>query len=69
MKKVVGIGACVLDTLIECDKYPIEDRKVPASKVVKTGGGPVANALVVLAKLGIEAEFWVVYPIIAMEIF
>lgn len=57
MKKVVGIGACVLDTLIECDKYPIEDRKVPASKVVKTGGGPVANALVVLAKLGIEAEF------------
>ena len=27
MKKVVGLGACVLDTLISCDKYPVEDTK------------------------------------------
>ena len=57
MKKVVGVGACVLDTLIECPKYPLEDKKCPANKIVKTGGGPVANALVVLAKLGIDTEF------------
>ena len=37
MKKVVGVGACVLDTLIECSKYPLEDKKCPANKIVKTG--------------------------------
>lgn len=57
MKKVVGIGASVLDTLIECDKYPKEDIKYRANNAFRTGGGPVANALVVLAKLGIDAHF------------
>lgn len=57
MKKVVGVGACVLDTLIECNAYPTEDKKYRANSVKKTGGGPVSNALVVLAKMGIESEF------------
>ena len=57
MKKIVGVGACVLDTLIECDNYPIEDKKFRANSILKTGGGPVANALVVASKLGIETEF------------
>ncbi len=56
MKKVVGLGACVLDTIIECDKYPIEDTKQKADKVFLSGGGPVGNALVVISKLGVEAE-------------
>ena len=30
MKKVVGLGACVLDTLISCDTYPTEDKKQKA---------------------------------------
>ena len=30
MKKVVGLGACVLDTLICCDTYPTEDKKQKA---------------------------------------
>jgi len=34
MKKVVGLGACVLDTLIDCDKYPIEDTKQKAENIV-----------------------------------
>lgn len=57
MKKVVGIGACVLDTLIECDFYPKEDVKYRAKKTVKVGGGPVANALVVMAKFGVDTHF------------
>lgn len=57
MKKVIGLGACVLDTLIECDNYPKEDIKYRANSATRTGGGPVANALIVVAKFGLQAEF------------
>lgn len=57
MKSVVGLGACVLDTLIECEKYPDEDIKSKAGKIVKTGGGPVSNALVTMSGLGIRSVF------------
>lgn len=56
MKKVVGLGACVLDTLINCDKYPKEDTKQKAESVFLAGGGPVGNALVVMSKLGVETQ-------------
>lgn len=56
MKKVVGLGACVLDTLINCDKYPIEDTKQKAENIFLSGGGPVGNALVVTSKLGVATE-------------
>lgn len=56
MKKVVGLGACVLDTLISCDKYPCEDTKQKAESVFVSGGGPVGNALVVMSKLGLSAS-------------
>ena len=57
MKKVVGVGACVLDTLIECDRYLVEDKKTRANKIIRTGGGPVANALVAISKMGVKSEF------------
>jgi sulfofructose kinase len=56
MKKVVGLGACVLDTLISCDSYPAEDKKQRAESIFLSGGGPVGNALVVISKLGVKAE-------------
>ena len=56
MKKVVGLGACVLDTLINCDKYPKEDTKQKAESIFLSGGGPVGNALVVISKLGVNTE-------------
>ncbi len=56
MKKAVGLGACVLDTLINCEKYPAEDTKQKASGIFLSGGGPVGNALVVMSKLGLKAE-------------
>ncbi len=52
MKKIVGMGACVYDTLISLEKYPKEDTKVKGDKIVVSGGGPVGNALVVASKLG-----------------
>ena len=57
MSKVVGLGACVLDTLINCDKYPTEDTKQRAQSIFLSGGGPVGNALLVASRLGINAEF------------
>lgn len=56
MKKVVGFGACVLDTLIYCSSYPTEDTKQKAEGIALSGGGPVGNALVVMSKLGVSAE-------------
>ena len=56
MKRIVGLGACVLDTLINCNKYPTEDTKQKAESIFLAGGGPVGNALVVISKLGVKAE-------------
>ncbi len=56
MNKIVGLGACVYDTLIKCPTYPDEDSKLKADDVFVSGGGPVGNALVVASKLGAQAE-------------
>lgn len=56
MKKIVGLGACVVDTLIRCDSFPTEDTKHRASSIKKAPGGPVTNALVIASRLGADAE-------------
>ena len=56
MKRIVGLGACVLDTLITCDKYPKEDTKQKAEHIFLAGGGPVGNALVIAQKLGVQTD-------------
>jgi len=56
MKRVVGLGASVVDTLISCKEFPTEDTKFRASSVKKAAGGPVCNALVVMSRLGTSAE-------------
>ncbi len=56
MKKIVGFGACVYDTLIECEKFPVEDTKLKADNISVSGGGPVGNALVVASKLGVKTS-------------
>ena len=48
MKTVVGLGACVFDTLIECKEFPKEDTKLKAENTFISGGGPVGNALVIM---------------------
>lgn len=56
MKRVVGLGANVWDTLIRCREFPAEDKKTRAEEILHVGGGPVGNALVVMSRLGVEAE-------------
>ncbi len=57
MTKIVGIGACVMDTLITVPEYPSEDTKMRASGLKAAGGGPVATGLVAASKLGVSAGF------------
>lgn len=57
MKKIVGIGACVMDTLVTVPQYPEEDTKLRAENTKQAGGGPTATGLVAAAKLGESAAF------------
>ena len=59
MKKyrVVGIGACVMDTLIHVPNYPREDTKMRALSSGAAGGGPTATGIVAAAKLGADSAF------------
>ncbi len=54
---IVGIGACVSDTLMTVPEYPAEDTKMRAVSSVRSGGGPVSTGLVAAAKLGASAGF------------
>ena len=57
MSKIVGIGACVMDTLVSVPYYPNENTKLRAESSKPAGGGPVATGLVAAAKLGCDAEY------------
>jgi sulfofructose kinase len=52
--QVVGLGQCSLDILGRMNCYPELDQKVELTSLLMQGGGPVATALVTLARLGIE---------------
>lgn len=55
--KIVGIGACVMDTLITIPNYPKEDSKLRAISSKVAGGGPTATGLVAAQKLGEQAGY------------
>ncbi|MBR4012836.1 MAG: hypothetical protein IKJ00_00950, partial [Clostridia bacterium] len=57
MAKIVGIGACVFDTLYNVPTYPTEDTKMRATSSKAAGGGPVATGLVAAQKLGEDAAY------------
>lgn len=57
MSKIVGIGACVFDTLYNIPTYPTEDTKMRAASSKVAGGGPVATGLVAAQKLGIDTAY------------
>ncbi len=57
MAKLVGIGACVLDTLVRVPRYPAEDTKLRATVSRRAGGGPVATGLAAAARLGADAAY------------
>jgi len=55
--RVVGIGQCSWDYLAVVDSFPASDTKAEVSDWQEQGGGPVATALVTLARLGIPGDF------------
>lgn len=54
---VIGLGQCSLDILGCVPCYPPIDSKVDLTDTLIQGGGPVATALVVLARLGEKTVF------------
>jgi len=55
--QVFGLGQCCLDYIGRIKSYPQPDRKCEFSDLVIQGGGPVASALVALAKWGVSCAF------------
>jgi len=55
---VVGFGQCSWDLLGQVPSYPPVDEKVECTALVEEGGGPVATALVTLARLGVATCFF-----------
>ena len=51
--QVVGLGQCSLDIIGHVGRYPDLDQKAELSSLLVQGGGPVATALVTLARLGV----------------
>lgn len=56
--KVAGLGQCALDHLFIMDSYPPPDTKKEVIEWTVCGGGPVATALVSLARLGMKCGFY-----------
>jgi ribokinase len=55
--QVYGLGQSALDYIGEIDSYPPPDVKCEFSNMVIQGGGPVATALVALARWGLSCAF------------
>lgn len=55
--RVVGLGQCSLDILASLEQYPSVDSKCDLDNVLIQGGGPVATALVTLARLAVPSVF------------
>ncbi len=54
---VVGLGQCSWDVLGRVGRYPAVDQKAELGELIQQGGGPVATALVTLARLGVATGY------------
>jgi ribokinase len=54
---VYGLGQCSLDFLAPVDAYPAADTKCEFAGLTVQGGGPVATALVALARWGMACAY------------
>jgi sulfofructose kinase len=55
--RVACIGIATLDAIVEVDRLPGSDERVPASDGRLAGGGVAATAAVTLARLGVSVAF------------
>ncbi len=56
--KVTGLGQCALDNIFTIDSFPTPDTKREIIDYETAGGGPVATALVSLARLGADCSYY-----------
>jgi len=54
---VIGLGSCAVDLLGIVPSFPKPDSKNKMVRFIQQGGGPVATALVTLARLGARVSF------------
>ncbi|MCZ6679311.1 MAG: carbohydrate kinase family protein [Candidatus Poribacteria bacterium] len=54
---VIGIGLCTADLLFVVPELPAFGKTTSASQYLRQSGGPVATALVTLARLGVSTRF------------
>ncbi len=54
---VIGVGACAVDYLGIVSEFPQPDTKSKMKRFIRQGGGPVATALVSLARLGASTSY------------
>ena len=55
--EVFGLGQCSLDYIGKIFSYPPPDTKCEFSDLIIQGGGPVATAMVALARWGVSCAF------------
>jgi sulfofructose kinase len=55
--EVYGVGQCCIDYVAAVDRYPSPDSKCEFRDMFVGGGGPVATALVALARWGLSCTF------------
>ncbi len=54
---VIGIGMCTVDLLFVVPQLPAFGKRIRATHYLRQSGGPVATALVTLARLGVSTRF------------
>lgn len=55
--QVFGLGQCCLDYIVKVSAFPAPDAKCEFADMAVQGGGPVATALVALARWGLRCTF------------
>jgi ribokinase len=54
---VIGLGCAAMDIVARVPNIPSQNEKIHALEMERSGGGPVATALVVVSRLGFKASF------------
>jgi sulfofructose kinase len=54
---VLCVGATSYDVVLRVDHHPEPDEKIVADALIRCGGGPAANASVMVSRMGLKAAF------------
>ena len=54
---VLCVGATSYDFVFRVDHHPEPDEKTTADAFIRCGGGPAANASIMVSRMGLKAAF------------